>query len=159
MDNSEFVFTQSTDENGNKIFIGGGYKIESYFLKAGQPIMTTFNDDQEEDLEKNTFSSIQDGGKKVTSPFENLAVPAGIFYVNQKIAKSDYAMETHYNDNHGMISEDIHDKLLALVQPSHNAKRNNHNKKTRKHITQLKDKKEEPAEKVSKKKKTRRRSK
>lgn len=143
MDNSEFVFTQSTDENGNKIFVGGGYKIDSYFLKAGQPIMTTYNNqDQQQDEDKETF--LQDGGKKVTSPFENLAVPAGIFYVNQKIPKMT-DIKTHYNDNdkESMLSEDIHDKLLALVQPTSHSKRN---KKTKKHI---------PIEKVVKKRKTR----
>lgn len=109
MDNSDFVFTQATDENGNKVIIGGGYKINSYFLKEGNPIMTTINNE-------NDINNLQNGGKKISSPFENLAVPAGIFYINQKIPKIS-SIETHYNENHNMLSEDIHDKLLSLVQP------------------------------------------
>lgn len=123
MDNSEFVFTQTTDENGNKIVIGGGYKIDSYFLKEGNPIMTTYNKDT-----INENISQQNGGKKVSSPFENLAVPAGIFYINQKVPKLSTA-ETHYNENHNMLPEDIYDKLLLLVQK--NPKKNN-TKKNRK---------------------------
>ena len=39
--------------------------------------MTTLNEDRE-----------QDGGK-VSSPFENLAVPAGLFYINTRIKKNN----------------------------------------------------------------------
>lgn len=121
MDNSEFVFTQMIDENGNKIVVGGGYKIDSYFLKEGQPIMTTHNIDLEN-------ISKQEGGKNVSSPFENLAVPAGIFYVNQKVPKLSTA-ETHYNENHNMLPEDIYDKLLSLVQQTPKKKNTRKNKK------------------------------
>jgi hypothetical protein len=108
MDNSEFVFTQTIDEDGNKIIIGGGYKINSFFLKEDQPIMTTYNNPED--------TSDQHGGKRVSTSFENLAVPAGVFYIDQKIAKVDN-MKTNFNDNHNMLPEDIYDKLLALVQP------------------------------------------
>jgi hypothetical protein len=147
MDNSEFVFTQTTDEEGNKIIVGGGYKIESYFLKSGQPIMTTYNNENELNLEENTFDAIQqNGGKKVSSPFENLAVPAGIFYVNQKVPKSSVDMKTHYDDNHNMLPDDIYDKLLALVQPSIKKPR-----KTRKNNLN-----QDVTEKIQKRRKTRR---
>ena len=126
MDNSEFVFTQTTDENGNKIVIGGGYKIDSYFLKEGKPIMTTYNTDIQT---INENISRQNGGKNVSSPFENLAVPAGIFYVNQKVPKLSTA-ETHYNNNdHNMLPEDIYDKLLSLVQQAPKKKNTRKNRK------------------------------
>ena len=125
MDNSEFVFTQTTDENGNKIVVGGGYKIDSFFLKEGQPIMTTYNRDTDTNNEN---ISHQNGGIKVSSPFENLAIPAGIFYVNQKVPKLSN-VETHYNENHNMLPEDIYDKLLSLVNPSIKKKNTRKNKK------------------------------
>jgi hypothetical protein len=125
MDNSEFVFTQTTDENGNKIVIGGGYKIDSYFLKEGKPIMTTYNKDIH-NINENI--SRQNGGKNVSSSFENLAVPAGIFYVNQKVPKLSTA-EIHYNENRNMLPEDIYDKLLSLVQQTPKKKNTRKNRK------------------------------
>lgn len=128
MDNSEFVFTQTTDENGNKIVIGGGYKIDSFFLKEGNPIMTTYNN-QDINNNKNKNVSDQDGGKKISTPFENLAVPAGIFYVNQKVPKISN-VKTNYDENHNMLPEDIYDKLLSLVQPRPKKKDTRKNKKS-----------------------------
>jgi hypothetical protein len=75
---NEFVFTEQTDENGNKQIMGGGYKVKSFFLQGGIPAFTQIK----------SSDKGQDGGK-VSSPFDNLAVPAGIFYVNQRIPKKD----------------------------------------------------------------------
>lgn len=113
MDNSDFVFTQSTDENGNKTVIGGGYKINSFFLNSGEPIMNTnlFVHDNDDE---------QHGGKKTTS-FENLAVPAGLYYVDQKVPK--IKANTHYDDDHKMLPEDIYEKLLLLVSKDHKPKK------------------------------------
>jgi hypothetical protein len=117
----EFVLTQ--DSNGE--FVGGGYKIISSFLQGGQPIMTTLNDKE------------QDGGN-VSSPFENLAVPAGLFYINTKISKNENFNE-HFNDRK-TAPDDMIDKLYALVEydkkrkrktKKHNIKKNKKN--TRKH--------------------------
>jgi hypothetical protein len=117
----EFVLTQ--DSNGE--FVGGGYKIISSFLQGGQPIMTTLNDEK------------QNGGN-VSSPFENLAVPAGLFYINTKISKNENLNE-HFNDRK-TAPDDMIDKLYALVEydkkrkrktKKHNIKKNKKN--TRKH--------------------------
>ena len=105
----EFVLTQ--DSNGE--FVGGGYKIISSFLQGGQPIMTTLNDKE------------QDGGN-VSSPFENLAVPAGLFYINTKISKNENLNE-HFNDRK-TAPDDMIDKLYALVEYDKKRKR-----KTKKH--------------------------
>ena len=73
----DFVFTKANDpETGGSIIVGGGYKVKSFFLQGGIPAMTTLNKPD------------QNGGK-VSSPFENLAVPAGLFYINQRVPKSD----------------------------------------------------------------------
>ncbi len=104
----EFVLT--TNSEGN--IVGGGYKIKSFFLQEGISPMTTLN------------TSGQQGGK-VSSPFENLAVPAGLFYVNMRVAKKE--TEPQYKP-HEMASDDIIDKLYALVEVDKKRKR-----KTRKH--------------------------
>jgi hypothetical protein len=113
-DGGEFVFT--TNKEGE--VVGGGYKIKSAFLQGGIAPMTTLN------------TSEQNGGK-VSSPFENLAVPAGLFYVNMRVPKKyiDKDSEEHYKP-HETISDDMIDKLYALVEVDKKRKR-----KTRKHHT------------------------
>jgi hypothetical protein len=118
----DFVFTQ--DGGGN--IVGGGYKINS-------------------DLFKQTLS--QTGGK-ATSPFENLAVPAGLFYVNMRVPKNESEKKTHHYQEHEMLSDDVFDKLFGLVEIDKKRKRKtrkydnkhynkqdnkNNNKKTRKY--------------------------
>ena len=111
----EFVFTK--DENGK--IIGGGYKINSFFLEGGQNVMTTQTGDNDGE---------QDGGK-VSSPFENLAVPAGLFYINTRIKKNnDVKLDEHYS-NRKTAPDEMIDKLYALVEFDKKRKR-----KTKKHI-------------------------
>jgi len=128
-DNNEFVFTQTKNEDGNNQMIGGGYKIKSFFLNDGIPIMTTIND------------SNQTGeDSKVSNIFENLAIPAGLFYINQKIPKNEFISENNIL-NHNMLPDEILDKLFGLVEVDKKRKRKTrkqiigHNKKnTRKHF-------------------------
>jgi len=122
--NHELVFTQKNNENGVPEFVGGGYKIKSFFLQGGQPIMTTLND------KVNRFDEMQDGGK-VTTPFENLAIPAGLFYINQRFTKRDTETVNTYK-KHEMLPDDIFDKLFGLVEQDKKIKR-----KTRKNIHNL----------------------
>jgi hypothetical protein len=118
----EFVFTKNHKPDGTTEIIGGGYKVNSFFLQDGLPAMTTFNNSQ------------QTGGK-VSSPFENLAVPAGLFYINQKIPKNDNLLDKPYQ-KHEMLSDDIMDKLFRLVNVDKKRKR-----KTRKHNYKLNNRK------------------
>ncbi len=108
----EFAFT--LDRDGN--VVGGGYKINSLFLQGGMAPMVTMN------------KTDQTGGK-VSSPFENLAVPAGLFYVNMRVPKKyvDRDSEEHYKP-HETISDEMIDKLYSLVEVDKKRKR-----KTRKH--------------------------
>jgi hypothetical protein len=114
-DGGEFVFTQN--EEGE--VVGGGYNINSFFLQGGMAPMTTLN------------TSMEQNGGKVSSPFETLAVPAGLFYVNTRIPKKHHEndSEKHYKP-HETISDDMIDKLYALVEVDKKRKR-----KTRKHHT------------------------
>lgn len=115
-DTNDFVLTRKKDDDGKIKIVGGGYKIKSSFLQGGNPIIRTINSDT------------QLGGK-VSSPFENLAVPAGLFYVNMRVPKKYLDRETqqHYKP-HETISDDMIDKLYSLVEVDKKRKR-----KTRKH--------------------------
>ena len=120
----DFVFNRMIDEKtGESTIVGGGYKINSFFLQGGIPAMTTLN------------SSDQTGGK-VSSPFENLAVPAGLFYINQRVPKNDLYKPEHHYKEHEMLSDDMIDKLFGLVEADNKKKR-----KTRKHINKSDKKK------------------
>lgn len=108
LNDEDFVFTQSVDkETGDTVIMGGGYKVESFFLKQGIPVMKQHTDDNQE----------QSGGK-VSSPFESLAVPAGLFYINQKVPKNPYRNSPnnpiHFKQQ-SFVSDDLLDKLYALV--------------------------------------------
>jgi len=119
---ADFVFTERTKENGEKEIIGGGYKLESAFLKGGTPVMTSYN------------TSNQMGGK-VSSPLESLAIPAGLFYINMRVPKNKEnkekkeGYENHYQE-HKMLSDDVFDKLFDLVEVDKKRKR-----KTRKSVS------------------------
>lgn len=121
---NDFVLVK--DKNGN--YIGGGYKIKSNFLHEDTPIMTTYNKGE------------QDGGK-VSSPFENLAVPAGLFYVNMRVPKKEIKekYEPEYV-SHETLSDDIIDKLFSMIEVDKKRKRKTRkqrakpvNTKSRKH--------------------------
>lgn len=127
----DFVFTQ--DKDGN--VIGGGYKVKSYFLQGGISPMTTYNSEQNEQNKQNEQNE-QNGGK-VSSPFENLAVPAGLFYVNMRIPKKDFERDSveHYKP-HQLASDEMIDKLYALVEVDKKRKRKTR-KFDRKHNTKI----------------------
>ena len=121
----DFVLTRKIDENGEIKFVGGGYNVESFLLEKEMSPMHTLNYD------------LKQNGGKVSSPFENLAVPAGLFFINQKIQKKMYTdNDTNLYKNHDTISDDIMDKLFGLA--------NNDNKKrkaTRKRTDKINTKK------------------
>ena len=118
MGGDEFVMIQQKGGNGETEFVGGGYKIKSFFLEGGEPIIKTLNN-------RPIFDDIQDGGKSST-PFDNLAVPAGLFYINQKSKRN--TSDKNYRQ-HEMLPDDIFDKLFGLVEADKKNKR-----KTRKHM-------------------------
>ena len=78
----------------------------------------------------------------MSSPFENLAVPAGIFYINQRVPKQNHDTSDidNYYKKHETASDDIMDKLFGLVESDKKKKRKTHKhnskiykKKTRRH--------------------------
>jgi hypothetical protein len=106
----DFVLTRKIGENGDVTFVGGGYTVESFLLEKDISPMSTLNSD------------LKQNGGKVSSPFENLAVPAGLFFINQKIPKKmNNENGNNLYKNHETISDDVMDKLFGLA--------NNDNKK------------------------------
>jgi hypothetical protein len=106
----DFVLTRKIGENGDVTFVGGGYTVESFLLEKDISPMSTLNSD------------LKQNGGKVSSPFENLAVPAGLFFINQKIPKKMHnENDNNLYKNHETISDDVMDKLFGLA--------NNDNKK------------------------------
>lgn len=98
------------DSNNGKI-MSGGYLIDSIMLKNSISPMTTYHykggfKDKDED-------DVQDE-KNVSSIFENLAVPAGLFYMNERTPISD---SCDYQSSEP-LSDDLHESLLALVEIS-----------------------------------------
>jgi hypothetical protein len=113
-DGGEFVLMQNAD----KEIVGGGYKINSFFLKEGKSPITTYNNPNQD-------------GDNVSCQFDNFAVPAGLFLlrVNNPSNKNILTQEPYYQP-HEMASDDLMDKLFALVE-----KNKIHKRKTRKHNT------------------------
>jgi hypothetical protein len=118
-DGGDFVFMARTGEDGKQEIVGGGYKVNSFFLQEGIAPMTTYN------------SPDQNGGK-VSSPFENLAVPAGLFYINMRVPKYDSEKSEQIYQNHQSIPDDMVDKLFGLVEADKKRKR-----KTRKYSSKI----------------------
>jgi hypothetical protein len=118
----DFVFTKKTDKYGKTEVVGGGYKIKSLFLEHDIPALQTMNADNNE----------QNGGK-VSSPFENLAVPAGLFYINQRVPKRNIDKgEYDFYKPHDTLPDDMLDKLFGLVETDKKKQR-----KTRKHTNKI----------------------
>lgn len=84
--------------------MSGGYSIDSILLKEGISPMTTLN------------TNTQQGGSTVSSLFENLAIPAGLFFTNQHGASKKTQFDADNIEEHSTLSEDIHDKLFAMVE-------------------------------------------
>ena len=102
--------------------MSGGYNVESHMLQKGISPMQTFN-------------LSQNGGKddKVSSSFENLAIPAGLYYITQPKSKNNkYKNQKTYNKEHTPLSDDIFDKLFEMIE--YDDKRKRKTKKQQIHI-------------------------
>ena len=94
LNEKDFVYTR--DEDGN--VQSGGYKIESLLLEKGIPI-------------KPSSQQIKQKGGGVANILADLAVPAGLLYMQQNVTK-------HYDTKHySTVPVDLYDKLLELSKP------------------------------------------
>ena len=80
----DLLFYQE-QRGGNNIIMSGGYSVDSFLLKQGLSPMQTFGA-----LEGGQSGGKQSDGNKPSSIFENLAVPAGLFFSNQKPTQDNY---------------------------------------------------------------------
>ena len=101
-------------QGGNDIIMSGGYSVDSYLLKEGlSPIQTL-----------NSLEGGQEGGsKQVSSIFENLAVPAGLFFNNQKPVQDMYGGARKCMD-HTMLPDNIFDEFMRMIEIDKTKKRN-----------------------------------
>jgi len=129
-------------EEGGKI-MSGGYAVNSILMNSGLAPLNSYHYGGSKSLERSIEGSIEhsiEGSKeesKDTSPFDNLAVPVGIFYINSDYIKSDYEKpNTNTYEQRYMLSDDIYDKLfeLASFKQSKNTK---NRKNTRKNTNQI----------------------
>ena len=115
--------------------MSGGYSLNSGLLHQGISPMKTINT-----IEQTQMAGAVDGAEKereakVSDIFSNLAIPTGLYLMNQKpLYNSNINMNNKLSQNlneHSMISDDIYDKLFNLVQlDEENKKKYN---KTKKH--------------------------
>lgn len=128
-------------EGGN--IMSGGYNLNSIFLKNGVSPMQTVNI-RKKGLESNSESSNKDSSNKdgkndkshssnISSLFEDLAIPAGIYFNNTKLFSENKIPFKEYEE-HTMLPDDIFDKLFKMVEYEPSLKANNQHKykKTRK---------------------------
>ena len=87
--------------NDGKI-MAGGYSVNSILLNDQRPAMYQ-----------------KDGGKsrheKVSDRFKNLAVPAGLLYINENVSENTNINDAMIND--AIINDDLYEKLLYLAGP------------------------------------------
>lgn len=120
----ELILTEKIDkETGKKTIMSGGYKVDSHFLNNGIPLMTTSAKDV------SPSEHLFGGGNEMK--YDTLAVPAGIYFINQKIPKYTENNSFDRFENRKVIDEDIFDKLFANAENSKRTKqkkltRNNH---------------------------------
>jgi hypothetical protein len=102
------------NDNGN--IMSGGYNVESHMLRNGISPMRTLN------LEQNGGIKSKDKkDAKVSNEFENLAVPAGLYYISQPQTKN--ITQHNYDKEHTPLSDDIFDKLYEIIDYNDKNKR------------------------------------
>ena len=116
---NELLFYRE-QQGGNDIIMSGGYSVDSYLLKEGMSPLHTFNS-----LESGQIGGL---GQKVSSIFENLAVPAGLFFNNQKPVQDMYGGARKCMD-HKMLPDNIFDEFMRMIEIDKTKKKN---RKTRK---------------------------
>ena len=99
-------------KNNGKI-MSGGYDVDSHMLQNGFSPMRTLN------LEQN--GGIKTKEKKVSNEFENLAVPAGLYYITQ--GQTKHKEQQIYDKEHTPLSDDIFDKLYEMIEYNDKNKR------------------------------------
>lgn len=93
--NEELIFN-----NKNNNIMCDGFKINNILLNSNNPAFITFNSNN---------NNLQDN--KVSSLFNDLAVPMGLLYIQEKMKQPLYKETIHSS-----IDESLYDKLLNLAE-------------------------------------------
>lgn len=116
LDANDLLFYEEQRE-GNNIIMSGGYSVDSYLLKNGLSPMQTINS-----LESFQFGGDKQSGKQSSNIFENLAVPAGLFFSNQKPSHNNYGNKTKCME-HKMLPDNIFDEFMKMIEIDKHRKR------------------------------------
>jgi len=111
----------------------GGFSVESIMMRAGMSPIKTMNTSQ--------------SGGNVSDLFKNLVIPSWTLSYNNRIGGGKSKMDNFSDDDDEAIDDELHDKLLGLVE-QHNKKlkkqqdkKTKHQKKTKPIRTTRKNKK------------------
>ena len=105
----------------NEKIMSGGYLIDSILLKQGLSPITTIN-------QQGGQNSDIDNNNRVSSIFENLAVPAGLLYIQSKGSSMTNLNERKKQENI-VLDDDIHDEFLKSIEVAFNVKKKKNTKR------------------------------
>tara|TARA_B100001173_G_C15968519_1_gene538956 strand:- start:177 stop:578 length:402 start_codon:yes stop_codon:yes gene_type:complete len=93
--------------NNNNETMCAGFKVNNLLLNSNNPAFVTLNNNKNVN---NKDVNNKDVNNKVSSLFDDLAVPTGLLYIQEKmnpISKEDSV---------GVIGESLYNKLLSLAE-------------------------------------------
>ena len=114
LESSDLVF--NTNDNGD--VTAGGFLVNSCLLKSGLSPIATMNGGNHK-------------GGGVSQIFNNLAVPAGLLYMQQSLATASPS-----GSGDETISDDLYDKLLNLAMDKPEPQRKKKSRRNRKKTSQ-----------------------
>ena len=114
LESSDLVF--NTNDNGD--VTAGGFLVNSCLLKSGLSPIATMNGGNHK-------------GGGVSQIFNNLAVPAGLLYMQQSLATASPS-----GSGDETISDDLYDKLLNLAMDKPEPQRKKKSRRNRKKPSQ-----------------------
>lgn len=136
---NELVFYKKNGE-----IQSGGYKVESLLMKQGKSPMVTLNDTIQTGGGENTKSKSKSKSNSKSSSketdnylslFKDLAVPTGLFYIQNNINgiiedNQSQCQNNNYitEDKDEILDEKIYNQLLQIVNPNINNGNGNGNK-------------------------------
>ena len=138
--NNDLIFYEK-----DGVIMSGGYSLNSGLLHQGISPMKTINTIEQTQTQTQTqrqtagANDVSNKEAKVSDIFSNLAIPTGLYLINQKpLYNSNSNININMNNKlsnnlneHSMISDDIYDKLFNLVQLDEQTKKKYN--KTKKH--------------------------
>lgn len=91
--------------------MSGGFLVNNIFLNGNEPALKTNNFATDKSFVGGSASSI----------FKDLAVPAGLLYLQQK-TPSHYRDTSQLGEN-DVVEDSLYDKLLKLAEPDNNKRK------------------------------------